>query len=157
VPTPPTATPPPDRCVRSASGDPIATRPTTLDQLREAANQIDRLVGTEWRHDAAAEMGVTVDDVGIGPVGQTRDSGTLDRSNFRVVHADLTALDDRVHTRRFRHWGVGWVENVAVPLDNAALVDRIAHWAAKLDSYPVADESDLAALEAEDIDHLDAG
>lgn len=52
--------------------------------------------------------------IGLGPVGQHRDSGPLDRSNFHVVMADLTArFGDAVDTVSFGHWAVGWIEEIA--------------------------------------------
>ena len=123
------------------------------DRLRATADEVSRQVGDQWRRQAAAEMGVAPAVVGMGPVGKTRDSGTLDRSNFRVVLAALREADDRVHAHRFRHWARGWVEELAVPLDNPALLDRITHWAGQLEAYPVADDdTDLAALDAEELD-----
>jgi hypothetical protein len=126
-----------------------------IDRLRATADDVARLVGDTWRHQAANDMGCNPRDVGIGPVGRHRDSEALDESNFRVILADLRQTDERVTDLRFRHWGVGWVEEIAVPLDDPALIDRVAHWVGQLASYPVADETDLAVLEAEHIDGVD--
>jgi hypothetical protein len=82
----------------------------------------------------------------IGPVGQHRDSDALDRSNF---HAALTAMggeNDYVEVVRFRHWGFGWVEEIAFRMNSEAA--EVAHLlAVALDDYPVLDDEDFAERE----------
>jgi hypothetical protein len=85
------------------------------------------------------------------PVMQTRDSGPLDRSNFRVMLADLTRLDpDGAHheTHRFGHWGPGWFEIILVSPDAPDTVLRAAGEAAcSLADYPILSEDDYSTLE----------
>lgn len=78
-----------------------------------------------------------------------RDSEPLSESNFRVLLRDLRSVDGRVTALRFGHWGVGWVEEIAVTLDNPNVVERVEQWVAQLQDYPAADDLDLAELEAE--------
>ncbi len=69
-------------------------------------------------------------------VTKHRDSGTLDRSNYTRIYADMDALADSfpeptdgdeyrtdwVYSWRASHWAVGWVEYVMLRQD--APVDR---------------------------------
>jgi hypothetical protein len=118
------------------------------ERLRANAERIVRAVG-EWRGELAAEMRCSVADVGAGPVSRVRDSEPLDESNFRVLLRDLQSVDQRVSAVRFRHWGFGWIEEIAVPLDNPSVVERVGDWVEQLQAYPAADDMDLTGLEAE--------
>lgn len=87
------------------------------------------------------------------PVMRTRDSGPLDRSNFRVMLADLSRLDpDGAHheTHRFGHWGPGWFEIILVspdaPESVRAAVGRAVY---RLEDYPILSDDDWSALEYE--------
>lgn len=88
--------------------------------------------------------------------GQHRDSDALDRSNYRVILADLTArFPNAVQAERFTHWAVGWVDHLCVRLrdeegDLTDAVDRVAHWKRELEYYPVADERDYSEAESEE-------
>ena len=107
------------------------------------------MAGADWRLVTASDMGCLTFESGIGPVGRRRDSGPIDVSNFRVILADLQAIDARVTPIRFDHGQLGWFDEIAVPLDNPALVSRVAAWFDKLDRDTAADIDDLAALTAE--------
>jgi hypothetical protein len=125
-------------------------RQAVTARLRATADTVSRLTADDrWRLQAAYDMGCLTIDVGTGPVGRHRDSGPVDASNFRVVLADLQALDSRVTVQRFEHDAVGWVEEIALPLDNPALIDQVTRWIYHLAFHRVADETDLAAIEAE--------
>jgi hypothetical protein len=119
---------------------------TTADRLRHTAREICKLVGFGWLYDTADAMECSADDVGTGPVGRHRDSDALAESNFRVILADLQAVDERVRAVRFGHWACGRIEEIAVPLDNPETVSRVAFWRRKLDGYPIADDMDYAEL-----------
>lgn len=87
------------------------------------------------------------------PVTRTRDSGTLESSNFRVAAAAMAEVDpagELFEVHRFGHWGCGWYEimivNPAAPGEVLAMVATIAR---KLDNYPVLDENDYSDLESE--------
>lgn len=103
---------------------------------------------TGWNLDEyAEERGWT--GVGIGPVGQHRDSRVLERANFRVIYADLRERfgEDRVHDPRFGHWAVGWVEELAWNAGDPDLYEAVQQWADALESYPVADETVFSEME----------
>jgi hypothetical protein len=86
--------------------------------------------------------------VGIGPVGQHRDSDCLARSNFTVIYGDLSArFGDSVDIARFGHWAVGWVEEIIFDTGQPAILSAVEGWREKLDNYPVADEDHFSTLE----------
>lgn len=89
----------------------------------------------------------------VMPAGVNRDSGTLDRSNWRVMVANLAAVDpggEHHETHRFGHWGCGWLEIMIVnPEAPPAVVDAAGEIAAALESYPVLSDSDFSELEYE--------
>jgi len=128
---------------------PLERNLTVEEGLRLNAEAVCAQAGDGWRDELACLMGCGVEDVGIGPVSRHRDSEPLDESNFRVVLRDLQSVDQRVRAERFRHWGFGWIEEIAAPLDNPAVVERIGGWVAALQAYAVASDDDLAELEAE--------
>ena len=121
-------------------------RMDTIERLRVNADRFTAIAGPNWRLVTATNMGCLTFDIGAGPVEQRRDSEPIDVSNFRVILADLRAIDARVTTIRFTHDDVGWIDQIAVPLDYPALIDRITQWFHKLARDMVADVSDLAAL-----------
>ncbi len=82
----------------------------------------------------------------VAPVSQTRDSGPLDRSNFRVVLADLGGESETVEVHRFGHWGPGWYEIVLV---HPSREKDVRDWVAALAAYPVASDEDYSELEYE--------
>jgi hypothetical protein len=116
-----------------------------VERLRVNADRFAAAAGRDWRLRTASGMGCLTFDIGIGPVEQRRDSEPIDASNFRVILSDLQAIDGRVTTVRFTHH-LGWIEQIAVPLDNPTLIDRITQWSHKLARDMVADATDLAAL-----------
>jgi hypothetical protein len=118
----------------------------TIERLRVNADRLTAVAGRNWRLVTASGMGCLTFDVGIGPVEQRRDSEPIDASNFRVIVADLQHLDQRATTVRFTHDDLGWIDQLAVPLDNPTLIDRISQWSHKLARDMVADVADLAAL-----------
>lgn len=84
----------------------------------------------------------------VAPVIQTRDSGCLERSNFRTVLADLGGESDNVEVHRFGHWGPGWFEIIIVRPDTAEAT-KVEQWEAALADYPIASEDDFSMLEVE--------
>jgi hypothetical protein len=110
------------------------------------ARGIAKLTGTDW-DSFAAELDWP-GGVGIGPVGQTRDSEALERSNMITAIERLGAVSETGwHVTRFGHWAVGWIEEIAYDLADPAIcaeVDAIRH---QVDDYPILDEerySDMA-------------
>jgi hypothetical protein len=90
--------------------------------------------------------------IGIGPVGQHRDSDARARSNFAVILEDLQDRfgADSVTDVSFGHWGVGWVEEIAFDLSNDELCDAVESWEVHLADYPVASDEHLSTLESEE-------
>lgn len=89
----------------------------------------------------------------IGPVGQHRDSDSIEESNFRVVIKAFQAIDPdendhEVH--RFGHFAVGWVEEIATRPGSAcaALAQELRD---QLDGYAILDEHDHSELESEQV------
>ena len=95
--------------------------------------------------------------VGIGPVGQHRDSDCLARSNFTVIYADLSErFGESVDIARFGHWAVGWVEEIIFDTGRADILAAVEGWREKLDNYPVANEDHFSTLEWEEMsDYLE--
>ena len=102
---------------------------------------------TGWNIDGcAADHGWS--GVAIGPVGQHRDSGALDRSNYTTVLADLQRqFGGAVADVSFGHWGVGWIEEIISDAGRADVQAAIESWRDALADYPVADDDAFSALE----------
>lgn len=95
-------------------------------------------------------------------ISQHRDSGTLDRSNYRCIVRDLDAHieshgcdpDDYRHEVHSSHWAVGWCDQIAVRVlideDGEIIPANITgafRWVADVtlslaEQYPIYDESD---------------
>jgi hypothetical protein len=94
---------------------------------------------------------------GDTPFSKHRDSHALDRSNFNVIHKDLSErFPDVFEIEGGSHWLVGWYETVIMQLrrpggaENTEAIDAVLAWIRKLDSYPVADENDMYDEEEKD-------
>lgn len=117
----------------------------------EQAERVSRDTG--WNlNEYATERGWS--GVALGPVGQYRDSGALDLSNFQVIMADAEQFGDAVDTVSFGHWAVGWVEEIASDAGRADVQAWVAQWRDALEGYPVADDDHYCMLEWEH-DHPD--
>lgn len=80
-------------------------------------------------------------------VGQSRDSDSLERSNFTCMLEALDGESDTVLVIRESHWAVGWVEWIAIHESDdkaLAIADDIKR---KLEDYPVIDEDHWSDLE----------
>lgn len=94
----------------------------------------------------------------IAPVGITRDSGTLDRSNWDAQWDALSPLsadvpgDDCTSPTIVResHWAVGWIEWVAIHESNEAALREADEIASALDNYPVLDDEAHSRMEWEE-------
>ena len=104
-----------------------------------AWNSADPATGTRGNY-AGGDLGGYV----IATV--TRDSGTIDRSNFAVLSADLAGAAD-IH--RTGHWACGWVEWIAIHSTDAGALQEAETLARRLDDYPVLDEWELSNREYE--------
>lgn len=86
----------------------------------------------------------------VAPVSQTRDSGTLDRSNFRSFLRALGGESDTVQVHRFGHWGPGWFELILIDPADVKAVEMAEEIESALADYPLVDEDDHSALESEE-------
>jgi hypothetical protein len=102
---------------------------------------------TGWNLDGTAEDREWA-GIGVGPVGRTRDSESLDKSNFEVIYSDLSdRFPESVSIDRFGHWGPGWVEEITWDTGNVEVADAVAEWRTALGDYPVADEEHYSQTE----------
>src|SRR6185437_11730064 len=91
-------------------------------------------------------------------LGQTRDSGPLDRSNYRVTLSLLRAAQSpdgvggeegsaSVQVARANHFLCGWVETIMVHSSDDAAVRMADELAGRLQEYPFLDEEDYSREE----------
>lgn len=80
-------------------------------------------------------------------VGQSRDSDTLERSNFTAMLADLGGESETVIVVRESHWAVGWVEWIAIHSSDDRALETADENVARLADYPVLDEDGWSELE----------
>lgn len=88
----------------------------------------------------------------VAPVSFNRDGDTVTESNWRVVTRDLEKLirHNDSGVARMGHWACGWYELFLIHESDTEALKAADEWAAALESYPVADESDLSELEYEE-------
>src|SRR5262245_33881391 len=90
-------------------------------------------------------------------VGQSRDSSSLERSNFACMLRALGGESETVIVVRASHWAVGWVEWIAIHQDNEkalAIADEIK---GALVDYPVVDEDHWSELEYSEMESYWSG
>lgn len=90
----------------------------------------------------------------VAPCMSTRDSDTVERSNWQTMLADLRILnpdetDFEIH--RFGHWACGWFSIVLVKPGSEA-AGYAEKTRVRLEGYPVLDEMHSSMLEAEVIE-----
>jgi len=91
----------------------------------------------------------------VGPVGQTRDSGITEQSNFKFAAQALARVsEDDVEVLSFGHFAVGWVEELAWrAVDGKGRITPVAEAAyelyQRLENYPLLDEDDVSGKESE--------
>lgn len=90
----------------------------------------------------------------VVPVIQTRDSRSLERSNFETALAMLGDESETVEVHRFGHWGPGWYEIIIVNPDDKDKVKIAKEIEAKLEGYPVLDEDDFSEREWEEANEV---
>ena len=87
----------------------------------------------------------------VAPVSQNRDSGPLDRSNFRSFLKLLGEESEHVETHSFGHWACGWYEIIIVsPNAPTKILQALAEGACALADYPVVDDLDFSEEEEEE-------
>jgi hypothetical protein len=80
-------------------------------------------------------------------VGQSRDSDSLERSNFACMLSAIGGESETVIVVRESHWAVGWVEWIAIHQDDARALEIADGIKGKLADYPVIDENHWSELE----------
>jgi hypothetical protein len=88
----------------------------------------------------------------VAPISMGRDTAdAVTLSNWRVIGADLEkrAKHPESGEAEFGHWAVGWYRLWLIHESDSEALECADDWAAELESYCVADESDLSDLECE--------
>lgn len=80
------------------------------------------------------------------PVGQNRDSGPREQSNFDAALKILGGEGEQVEVHRFGHWACGWFEIIICDPSMSSMFDDIV---SALEDYPVLDDEDLSRREHE--------
>lgn len=96
-------------------------------------------------------MGEEYVDYYMGPT-RTRDSESLEESNFDVALKQLGGENDGVIVQRAGHWGVGWVEVILVHKDAKEKVEILQNIMNQIEEYPVLDEDDYGERESADVE-----
>ena len=83
-------------------------------------------------------------------ISQSRDSQTLEQSNFAVAFEMLGGKEtDDLEIHRMGHWACGWVETITVNPKNIKLLTKAFEIKQALENYPVLDDSDYSEREHE--------
>lgn len=141
---------------------------TTINEFRGAALESTCLLPNGR---AIAESGYV-----LAGFGRSRDSHTIEESNFWTAYKALQMVagegdqgevtlhrpwedDDpctaAVAIARWRHWAVGWVEEIMVRADTEAVLAVAAALQQRVEDYPILDEDDVAQRDAEEGDTCD--
>lgn len=105
-----------------------------------------------WKH-PDNYMGEIWPDFYSSGFGRSRDSDTLEESNFQVVWDTLkdsqTETDGEPDIRIVResHWAVGWAEWIAIHSSNIMAIMQAQMLCEKANNYPVLDEDHWSDLE----------
>ena len=83
-------------------------------------------------------------------VGQSRDSSSLERSNFVCMLKALGGESDTVIVVREGHWAVGWIEWIAIHETDARALEEADEIAGALVYDLVIDESHWCETEREE-------
>jgi len=102
----------------------------------------------KWEH-AENYMGTTYHDWYVF-LGQSRDSGPLDQSNFECGLHELGGESETVIVARSTHWLCGWVEAILVHESDEYHINQANDMLDELEQHPVLDEEDFSRREAEE-------
>lgn len=106
---------------------------------------------SEYQPTGFDSKGLNLDDQQnwlVVPVGQNRDSGDLDLSNFQTALDMLGDESETVEVHRFNHWACGWLEIIIVQPDSEAQA-KAQEIEDSLESYSILDETDYSKREYE--------
>jgi hypothetical protein len=84
----------------------------------------------------------------LGVAGRSRDSRCLEESNFECILKALGGRGDNVLVARYRHWAVGWIEEIYVR-PNTEQATKAQELRDLLEAYPILDEEDFSRREQE--------
>lgn len=87
-------------------------------------------------------------------VGQSRDSGALERSNFAEMLSLLGGESETVIVVRESHWAVGWVEWIAIHYTDETALRAADEANERLEDYPALNEDAWLELEREEADDI---
>jgi hypothetical protein len=91
----------------------------------------------------------------LAPVARNRDSGPLERSNFRCFAGELGEESETTYEiHRFGHWGPGWFEIILINPENQEAVNKALEMESALENYPVLNEDDYCQLETEEANQI---
>lgn len=98
---------------------------------------------------AANYAGADLSAYFVAPVSITRDSQTLERSNWEVVTNNLENLSKHEETGSVSmgHWACGWYEIFLIHESDSKALEAADQWACSLADYPIADEEHHSQLE----------
>src|SRR5689334_13940123 len=80
-------------------------------------------------------------------VGQNRDSGLIEQSNFSAALERLGGESDTVEVHRFGHWACGWFELILINPADGKTLSIAEEIEASLENYPVLNDDDLSSKE----------
>ena len=99
--------------------------------------------------DASNYGGADLSHLLVAPVSRSRDSGPLDKSNFKEALRVLGGESDTVQIHRFGHWACGWYELLLIDpsdMERVAIGEEIER---RLENYPVLNEEDYSQRETD--------
>ena len=94
-------------------------------------------MGAEWHGYYAA------------PVGRSRDSDTVERSNWDAQSERIPESETVIIVRE-SHWAVGWVEWMAIHESDKTALAEAEKIGEELEDYPILDEDRWSELEFEE-------
>jgi len=87
----------------------------------------------------------------VAPAFQSRDSGILERSNFKTLLELLGGESKDVEICNFGHWACGWFKIIILNPENQELIGTAEKIEKQLDEYPILDEDNYSQLENEEM------
>ena len=120
----------------------------------------DEMAGNEEKFESYARHLPRHEGHGVWAMVYThnRDSGVVERSNARVIAAEMAKYPDDAHEIRAGHWACGWVEGyeIRTRTPDGTLTDAwiaCASLRTSLADYPILNDEDFSREEADEADH----
>lgn len=83
-------------------------------------------------------------------IGQSRDSGALEKSNFESMLRELGGETETVVVQHSGHWAVGWVETILIHESDTQKLELANEIMSDFKNYPVIDEDHFCETEREE-------